>query len=296
MLIGAIIARRQKVRPDDLAKIIVYVLSPLAQFDVFSQKKLGIDMLALPILTLLFSTLMGISGFIFSKRLFDSQTRGLFGYACGLGNTLNFGLPVCLIIISGSEKEIIDNVMLYTLGVVLYNHTTGVYLAARGRFSPKDSIKKIFKIPVIYACFLGVLLQIFHIEVPEGILRLTNYAKGGLMILGLLMVGLSLASLPGINELRLALDKKLISLFLVVKFLVWPALSYLLIYFDSFIFHIFNQVQRDIIFLIGFAPAAVNIVVYSSLFQIEPAKAATLVVGSTLLATIITPLIGIIFF
>jgi malate permease and related proteins len=294
--VGFMAGRILKVGPDDLAKIIVYVLSPLAQFDVFYRHAFTVDLIALPFGTLLFCSAMCGSAYWLGGRLFDPSTRALFGYASGIGNSLNFGLPVCLALIPGASQDIVDAVILYTLGTMFYNHTVGGYVAARGAFSPRESLVKLLKIPVLYACTLGAFFQMFSIPVSKRFLELADYSKGGLVVIGLLLVGISYATLPDLKSMRKALDKTFVMSFLVVKFVAWPILSFLLILLDQYSFMIFTPTQRSVILIIGFCPAAVSVVIYSTLFKVEPAKAAVLVAISTAVAAFLVPLVGAVFF
>jgi malate permease and related proteins len=166
-------------------------------------------------------------------------------------------------------------------------------MVARGAFSPKESIFRILKIPVIYASVFGIAVQVFSIPIPSQVERITDYAKGGLVILGLLLVGLSIASLPDIKTLKGALEKKFVGYFLAVKFLFWPCLSWFLCYLDMLYLQVLSNTQKEVVFLISLAPAAVNIVVYANLFEVEPAKAATLVIILTAIASIFIPIAGI---
>jgi len=57
--------------------------------------------------------------------------------------------------------------VLCILGFVLYENTLGFYIVARANFSIKESIRKVLKLPTIYAFLLGVLLNIGGIEFGE---------------------------------------------------------------------------------------------------------------------------------
>jgi predicted permease len=115
--------------------------SPLAEFDVFASKALGLDSIILPLIIFVVSATIGSLAFYLTKNTFTPSVRALFGYACGLGNTLNFGLPVCLAIIPGNSDEIISTVMLYTLGLVVYNHTFSAYSKHKKSF-PFDRLEE----------------------------------------------------------------------------------------------------------------------------------------------------------
>lgn len=42
-----------------------------------------------------------------------------------------------------------------------------MYIAAKGNFSPRESIKKIIKMPTVRAFLLGIFANLIHIKLPD---------------------------------------------------------------------------------------------------------------------------------
>ncbi|MDQ7037467.1 MAG: AEC family transporter [Anaerolineae bacterium] len=70
----------------------------------------------------------------------------------------------------------------------------GVYFASRGTFKVKDSLLNVLKVPIAYAAGLGLLFNIYNIELPLIIQRsVIDIASGASIPLMLALLGLHLS-------------------------------------------------------------------------------------------------------
>ena len=76
---------------------------------------------------------------------------------------------------------------LFYIPNALLIYTLGVYVASKKHW--KESVKEIFKVPLIYAAILGLLCNLLRIEVPDIIVRPLNFI--GLMAIPLILMILS---------------------------------------------------------------------------------------------------------
>ena len=130
-----------------------------------------------------------------------------------------------------------------------------------------------------------------NFELPPFFVEFSQQVKGAYAVLGMMIVGIGIAGLY-----RFSLDFAFIGMTLLAKFVAWPLLALFVIFLDSFVFHTLNRVVYDAIFLLSIVPLGVSSVVMASVLNIQPDKTSSAVLISTLLGTILVPLLAATFF
>ena len=82
-----------------------------------------------------------------------------------------------------------------------------------------------------------------------------------------------------------------VSLAFFSKFILWPLLMSVIIFADTYFFHLLTIEIRNIMFLLSLTPLAANTVSFATLLKVQPQKAAIAVLLSTLFALFYIPLI-----
>lgn len=103
------------------------------------------------------------------------------------------------------------------LGAGLFENTLGFYTVARGNFTVEQSIGRVLRLPTVYAFLVGVTLAASGCEPCSGIVELAGHVRGAFTVLGMMLVGLGLASLKTTR-----IDWKFIGATFIAKFFVWP--------------------------------------------------------------------------
>jgi malate permease and related proteins len=116
------------------------------------------------------------------------------------------------------------------------------------------------------------------------------HIKGTYIVLGMMIIGLSLATLPHFN-----LDKKFLGMTFLAKFLAWPVMVLIVNALDAHFFGIYTHDIHKALMLIAIVPIAVNTVIVSSLLDSKSEKAAAAVLLSTLFALVYVPVMVAIF-
>ncbi len=171
------------------------------------------------------------------------------------------------------------------LGVTLYDNSLGYYITVKGTYTPSECMKKLLRLPTLYAFIGGLLINVFQLPVPDVFKDFMTPIKGVYMVLGMMIIGLGLSNL---NDFKL--DFKFIGMTFLAKFLIWPLLILTLITLDLHFFGLYDPVSHQALILLSIVPLAVNLVVLSSLMNCQPEKAAATVLLSTLFALLYVPL------
>ena len=126
-----------------------------------------------------------------------------------------------------------------------------------------------------------MLLRSVDLHLPNVILSgLANF-KGAYSVLGMMVIGLTMARLP-----KFEIDWRFLSAALTWKYVVWPLTALAAMHFLG---GQLAAVEKSIIVLMSCVPMAGNTVVIANDLDVHPEKAATAVMASTLLAIAIVP-------
>lgn len=266
----------------DITKILFYLLTPFVVINATINVKLIPSLLFLPIFLFLLSTIMAFSFLPLFKKFYHDETANLLALSASTGNTGNIGIPIAIIFFSSD----IANVYIFTvLAMILYGNSIGYYISAKGNFTTKDSIKKVLKLPVLYAFIIGIALNLLHVKMPDVFANYITYIKGAYVILGMMLLGM------GMEKVKLgeALDVKFLFSTLSIKFILWPCLILAFILIDKNYIHFLQSEYYQVMFLYSTVPLAVNTVTIATLLDMKPEKMSLAVLISTLFALFYIP-------
>lgn len=287
VLLGWIAGRFLDVRGNYIAGMMLYILTPSVVFSGVMSAPLSPEVLALPFLTFLLCTLVGYSHLLIARRWMRDATASLMPLTVGTGNTGYLGIPVALLLFGEAGLGIY---ILCMLGTTLYENSVGFYLAARGRFSVADCLKKVARLPSLYGFFLAAALNLSGVGIPSVFQPLFDNLRGAYSVLGMMLIGMSILSFRG-----LAGDLRYTALAFFGKFVVWPALALAFWWFDSNGPQWYNQQVYQALFLVSITPIAANTVVIANVLNLAPAQVAGTALLSTLLALFTIPLMIAVF-
>lgn len=205
----------------------------------------------------------------------------LTGFAAGNANTGYFGLPVAMQLFG---PDVVGVAVFFFVGFILYENSVGFYVAARGKNSARESIRRLLKIPTIYAFTIGVFLNFVGVQLPEVFHGLAINFRGAYSVLGMMLIGVGVSQIE-----KLQIDWKFLITTHVAKFLAWPIVIGTIVFVDSLFFHLYSQQTHQIMILMASTPMAANTVAFATELKIEPDKAALAVLVSTIVALFFIP-------
>lgn len=282
ILLGFLASKKLGVIKEAIAPLIVYIIAPMVVFYSTYQLKLSISIVLLPCMLLSISIIICTVTYITSRRFWNDNTRNILAFSAGTGNVGYFGLPIAFIFLSPDAANIYIVALLVSF---VYEYTIGFYIISRGSYTFKQSVVKIFKLPVLYAFLLGLTFNLLEVKFSQSFSIFLESFKGTYTVLGMMMVGMGLSSLK-LKEI----DKKFIATTLCAKFLLWPAVVLIIIWLDSSFFKVFYTEVYQVLIVVSIVPMAANTVTMATLFKAKPEQAAITVLLSTVLAFFIIPI------
>ncbi|MCB1841106.1 MAG: AEC family transporter, partial [Alphaproteobacteria bacterium] len=278
---GFIAARYLKVDRQSLASLAIFMFMPIVVFGFVVKLEFQASYIMLPLIIFLVSIITGLVFLAVGKKVYGDNTANLMAMCCSMGNTGYFGLPLVFLFFDEQQTAVYIFMM---LGGSVYEATFGYYLAARGAFDVKTSLKKLAKFPALYAITAGFIANGLGYKPPELFETYWAYFKGAYVVLGMMIVG---AALANIN--KLVFGPRFMALVFLGKFVAWPALIYAFIAFDNAVLGWYPQDIHNLILIMSLVPPAANIAAFAAQMNLKPEKAATTILVSTVFALVYIP-------
>ncbi|SFM70580.1 AEC family transporter [Marinobacter zhejiangensis] len=257
-----------------IAGIMMYMITPSVIFAGVMSAPLSTGVVLLPLLTFCLCTVIALVHRALAQRWVGDDSASVIPLATATGNTGYFGIPVALLLFG---EEGLSLYIVAMLGTTLFESSVGFYLAARGREGVKDSLKRVVKLPAVYAFALAVLLNLAGVQISDVFQPLFDNLRGAYSVFGMMIIGMSIVSFSG-----LAGNWRFTGLAFFGKFVSWPLMALSLAWLDSQFFHLYSLQVHQAIFLISITPIAANTVVIATLLDTAPRQVA----GTALLTTV----------
>ncbi|WP_342631107.1 AEC family transporter [Marinobacter alkaliphilus] len=272
--LGWIAGRYLEASGKHIAGIMLYIVTPSVVFSGVMAAPLTPQVILLPALVFGFCTLIALIHLAIARRLLIDGSAPVIPLSVGTGNTGYFGIPVALLLFGEQGLALYIVCM---LGTTLFENSVGFYLAARGKYSIRDALVRVARLPSVYAFAAAVVLNLSGVSIPEAFVPLFDNLRGAYSILGMMIIGMGILSFRG-----LAGNPVFTGLAFFGKFVSWPLLALAFWWLDAQVLGIYDLAVHQAIFLISITPIAANTVVIATLLDAAPRQAA----GTTLLSTL----------
>ncbi|MDR0580219.1 MAG: AEC family transporter [Campylobacteraceae bacterium] len=285
--LGYLASKKFGVMREMIAPLIVYIIAPVVVFGATVQVKLDKSIVLIPLIIFIISAGLCFLMLFVAKNIWHDKTKNLVAFSSGTGNTGYFGIPLAFILLSPDAANI------YVLALVmsfLYEYTIGFYTISRGSYTFSQSMKKIVKLPVVYAAFAGLTCNMLGVDLGSNFANYTDSFKGVYSTLGIMMIGMGLI---GIKEV--GIDVKFIGVTFFAKFIMWPMAALLVTFADKNFFHILNEDAYSVIFVYSIVPMAANTAIMATLFKVKPEQASFAILLSMFFAFFTIPIMAALF-
>ena len=287
IFLGYIAGRFLNVRKESIASLLIYIIAPIIVFHGVATTKLTPGVLSLPLLFFTIACILSLLFLWIGKSFWKDTTKNILAFTAGTGNTGYFGIPVALILF---DESAVGFIVIAILGLMLYENSVGFFITARGHHTVKEALIKVVRLPTLYAFFLGVLVQLAAIPFGQALSDVMVSFRGAYSMLGMMMIGLGLASIN-----RFSIDYLFLGLSFLAKFILWPLIMLLVVVFDNLWLRLYTPAIHKVLVLLSIVPLAANTVAFATELKAEPEKAALAVGLSTLFALFYIPLIAVFF-
>jgi predicted permease len=289
IMLGFLLGKKVKLDPSVLTTLNFYIIIPSFMFVMLTETdfpdNVGLILVAATLMLVINASL----GMVISKvRSFDNVMSRSFASSLMFYNSGNIGIPLITLFFSDHQNKsalgialavqisvlLVQNISMNTVGFILANHRSG---------SLKESIVKVFKMPIIYSIALALCLKYFSFD-PQSlsIWPALVYAKDAMVAIALLTLGIQLAS-TSIKSLRA--DVFLSS---ALRLVGGPIAALIIIWFMRF-----DGIVARAFLISSSVPTAVNTALIAIECKTNPEFASQTVMVSTVISAI--TLSGVIF-
>lgn len=190
--LGALLGRGTDLDVRPLSRTVLYVLSPALIFkslvtSTLTSRDVG-QILAFGIVS---TACVGLLAWTVARLGRSSQVEeNAFILTTCFINSGNYGMPLNLFAFgeAGLERAVI-----FFVSSALMVNTAAVYFASRGRFSVRQSITNVFKLPMVYAMALAFLIRDTGVVVPDPLMRPITMAGDAAIPVLLIVLGIELS-------------------------------------------------------------------------------------------------------
>ena len=283
MASGYVAGKYLKIDPKQIGALVIYIIMPIVFLGGLWQAELTVKSLIIVIPIWIISIIISSGSYLLGKILYkETNVKNLISSGLPTGNSGYFGIPVALAVL---DVKLFAVYLIAAIANTIYQITVGYYLMALGKYSYKNSLIKLAKLPVIYGALAGLVLSALNIPMPPFFTVTSDLMKSAFTVLGMMIIGLTFAVIPNIK-----FDFKFLSLSLFIRFLIWPLLALVFVWVDYSFMNSLYQPYYKIIALFSLLPIAADFVIYATQFNIFPQRAALVVLITTLLSALLIPL------
>lgn len=262
---------KKKLNVKSFNLLSVYFLQVFLTFWGLLQRPIDAELLLAPLVYAGIISIALVLTYFLARQLFeDDKERSIASIAALIGNTGNLGIPLGIAIFGPESIPFTTLINLINIFIV---YTFGVYFYSRGNFSVKESLKNIFKLPVLWFAIIALSLNFYEVQLPKEIMSALKMGAYASMVLQLIILGMYL------HSVRLKhLNMKLIIHVNSIKFIFLPILAFFLLQLTPL-----SPMIKGIILIEIFMPLAVTNVNLGSLYGCRPKDITALIFISSLL-------------
>jgi predicted permease len=288
VVIGFIAGKYLNIDAKGIGKLIIYIIAPFVIFEAITHSNLSLSTFVLPMVAFIMCSFVAFIFYSYGKYIYSDSRANVLAIVSAEGNTGYFGIPIALLLF---DQSVFGIYILGTLGVTIFENTVVYYLTARGRYSVKESLYRLKRLPAIYAFVCAIVFLYLEINLPRVMDNFVISMQGAYVVLGMMLIGFGISSVKG-----LSFDYGFIALSFIGKFLVWPLLMLALVFLDYHIFNIYNfEIYRAFI-LLSIVPIAANTVIFATFLNVHPEKVSSAVLFSTIFGLAYVPIIIVFLF
>ena len=276
---GFIAKKKLKTQIDEKSLVLIslYFLQPIMIFWGLTKEPINYEFILSPIFFIFCMASTLLLMLLYSKFIFSSRTdENIFLATALIGNTGNLGIPLGIALFG---EQSVPYTSIINIANIFFMYTISIYFFAREQFNFKQSLKSIFKIPVIWFALLALAVNYYEIPIPKEFdfaLEMGAYTSLTLqlIIFGTYLYSVKIKTIPWKLSLQISF----------VKHILLPIIGILII----ISFTNLNSMVASILIMELMMPLAVNNVNFSVVYNTKPTDvAATILVSSAIFVAIL---------
>lgn len=261
---------KEKLDQKTLILLSLYFLQPILTFWGLTRTPINTDLVMTPlyyfiIITITLFILIVVAKYILS----DSKEQSIFIAASLIGNTGNLGIPLGIALFGEAS---VAYTSIINIANVFFIYTTGIYFFAKEQFNIKESLKTMFKIPILWFAIAAIIFNLTDIEIHQNIDKVLQMGAYATIVIQLIIFGIYL------HEIQLkTINYNLSFKVTFAKHFLLPAIGLGVIMFVDM-----NSFVASILLMQLMVPLAVNTVNISALYDCKPHAVTASVLITTL--------------
>lgn len=274
--LGYVLQKRVKLDLRTLAKLNINVFVPGFIFAKFYKAELAVNLLLLIIVFfVIYIIALYIVAFAIAKmQNLDKGKETTLTNSVLFFNSGNYGAPLNDIVFKSDPLAMSAQVIVLTLQNV-FTFTYGVFAIQSVQLGKLKALLNYFKMPIIYALVLAIILNYNHIPIPEFMWTTVSYLSDAMIAIALILLGAQIANI----KLNFKWSSSYIYIF--IRLVVGPAIAFVIIKCMGL-----DGIIAQTLFIASAMPTSVNSSVIAQEYDNYPALAAELVFMSTLFSSI----------
>jgi len=196
-------------------------------------------------------------------------------------NSGNYGAPVVLFAFGAVAFDYAVIMMVFQS---LLMNTVGIFFASIGgkeKATLGQSMQRVIRMPLIYAAFLGIALQLASLNIPKPLMEGISLVADASIPTVMLVLGMQLAA---ISRKRVAY--RYVSAVTVIRMVLSPVIAAGILYFMPV-----SDMLKAVIILQAAMPAAANTTMFALQFGTEPDLVSFTTFITTLISIITIPIV-----
>jgi predicted permease len=271
---AALVQSRLRLDVTTLSRAAFYLFAPALVLDSLTSSDVGGRvLLQITAVIFLLTGLLWALGALAARLLrLEGPTRAAFLNAILLANAGNYGLPANLFAFGPAG---LARAVLYLTIHTMLSSGLGVFIGAKSGTTLWTALKRVARVPLVYAAVAGLVVNLAGWTVPEPLAKAINLLGQTSVPLMLAVLGITLAqtfrqgievqSLPALAAVS------------VLRLVVSPALAFLLAGPLGL-----DELARNVTVLESAMPSAVMTIILATEFDADAGFAALCVLGTTL--------------
>ena len=276
--VGFFIHKKFRINLQTLAKVQFYAFIPALLFNrIYHSEFEGGDILLVVAYAVLLFFLLTLLATLASRLFhFDIKREKSLVNAATLINAGNFSLPLVELLYAGPLVGVALTVQVFfMLCQNILMNTFGLLNCTVGRYSVKEGLLKVLRMPIIYAIALAFLVKGLHIPVPMPIMSATEIMSRGLVPVAIFTLGAQLA------DTKIQLRSVAVYVPVFLRLFISPMIGFLLITLLGI-----DGLMAQVLLIASAAPSAVNSLLLAIEFDADPEYASQTVFLTTLLSAV----------
>lgn len=261
---------KEEIDEKSFILISIYFLQPILTFWGLTRTKLDYNLLFTPFVYFITVTITLLFLIFIAPMIFRStKDRSIFTSTGLIGNTGNLAIPLGIALFGMAS---VPYTSIINIANIFFIYTVGIYLLAREKYTLKQSLLSMVKIPILWFAIFALLFNHYDLKIDSQIDRALEMGSYSAIVLQLMIFGIYLAKVGfRIQNLKLTLTTS------IVKLLILPAVGIVM----ALVFNLEPFIAAILVVSLA-TPLAVNNVNLAALYDCKPLDVTSVVLFSTI--------------